>query len=273
MLNTIDCNKYGKELMDKLMLRFSPIAFKLIFNESEIPENSMRPVQKTGDRLAMCQAFSLVRRNRSEVTMLNDDHWCLWPLVCFKTCPIDEDDYKTLGSVQFMKDPEKGIQAFRENFPWLDCACPPLGFTLAPLDSCEFVPDVVVIYCRASQLRSLVMAAKFQEGELFNVVPDAIASCCYATIPLLNGQKYNITLPDPGEFERGLADEDEIIFSLRGERLGDLLGGLSGLEERGFSYRNLKFDMNFNYPRPQFYDDMFAKWGLATGKTWVPGSR
>jgi len=27
-------------------------------------------------------------------------------------------------------------------------------------------------------------------------------------------------------------------------------------------------DMPMNFPRPKFYNDMFAKWGLETGPEW-----
>ena len=54
----------GKQLMDNLVLRFSPIALKLLFDESEIPEGSLRPFDDRGDRLAMCQAYAMVSVSR-----------------------------------------------------------------------------------------------------------------------------------------------------------------------------------------------------------------
>ena len=266
-------NDYGNELINTLMLRFSPIAFKMVYDESDVPANTIQPSRDTGDIPAMCQAFSLVRRNRKAITMLKEDHWCLWPLACFKMCPLDDDDFNTMGTKLFMKDPEKSIRFLRERYPWLKSGQTPLGFTIAPLESCEFVPDVIVIYCRVAQLRTLIMAAKYQQSDIWSVVPDTIASCCYSTIPLLNGQKYNVTIPDPGEYERGLAGEDEIIFSLRGDCIEDLLEGTRLIVERGFDYMGLNYDMNLNFPRAQFYNDMFAKWGLKTGESWKPGER
>ena len=273
MITVQDYNKAGVGLIGSLTLRFSPIAFKLMFNEDDIPDNSIFPLRDTGNRFAMCQAFSLVRRNRKAITMLNDDHWCPWPLACFKLFPLDDDDFDTMGTKLFMKDPEKSVRFMRENYPWLNCETAPIGFTVAPLESCGFIPDVIVIYCRVSQLRSLIMAAKYESSEMFSMVPDTLASCCYSTIPLLNGQKYSVTIPDPGEYERSLVGEDEIIFSMRGDRLGPLMSGLMALKDRGFDYPGLSYDMNFNFPRAQFYNDMFAKWGLATGETWDPEAR
>jgi hypothetical protein len=90
---------------------------------------------------------------------------------------------------------------------------------------------------------------------------------------LLNGQKYNVTLPDPGEYARGLAGEDEITFSLRGDCLASLMDGLRTINKIGFDYAGLHLDMNMNFPRAPFYNDMFAKWGLTVGDSWAPGSR
>ena len=273
MLSIKNNNEIGSELISTLMLRFSPIAFKVIYDESEIPADSTLPFRDDGNRPALCQAFSLVRRNRMAITMLRDDHWCVWPLACFKMCALDDDDFDTMGTKLFMKDPEKSIRFLRERYPWFETENTPLGFTMAPLESCAFLPDVILTYCRVAQLRTLIMAAKYHESDMWSVVPDPIASCCYSTIPLLNGQKYNVTIPDPGEYERSLAGEDEIIFSVRGDCLKGLIEGLRTIAERGFDYMGLNNDMNFNFPRAQFYNDMAAKWGLAVGESWKQGKR
>ena len=117
-------------------------------------------------------------------------------------------------------------------------------------------------------MRSLIMATKFQDGDVFDVMPDTIVSCCYSTIPLLNGKKYNIAVPDPGEYERSLVDENEIIFSSRGDALSDLMDGLKSLDAMRFGYRHLKYDMNLDYPRAEFYITLSRKWGLDTGELW-----
>lgn len=266
-----DFNQAGRDLNDLLKLRFPPIAFKLIYNESEIPEGSIVPLRDTGKHVAMCQAFAMARRNRSSLTLFKEDNWCVWPNACFKFCPLDEDDINDVGSKLFMKDPQKSLDFFRDKYPWLDTeklGKKPIGYSVAPLDSCNFKPDVVVIYCRVSQMRSLIMATKFQDGDVFDVMPDTIVSCCYATIPLINGKKYNIAVPDPGEFERSLVDEDELIFSARADQLVNLMEGLKSLDKMRFGYADLKYDMNLDYPRAEFYNMLSRKWGLDTGETW-----
>lgn len=262
-------NDLGNELERLLLLRYSPIALKLIYDESEIPEDSWRPNRDGGDHLAMCQAYAFVRRNRKSITMLKEDHWCVWPLVSFGMVDLDEEDYEYMGTKFFMKDAERSKKYLREEYPMLAQERKPIGFTLAPLRSCTFEPDIITVYCRPGQIRSLQMAAKFHSGEMLSLTLDPVDSCVHSSIPVLNGQDYNITFPDPGEYERGMTDEDEVMFTMKAEKITEIVSGLNILAGANFGYQQLQMDMPKNFPRPEFYNNMFEKWGLETGVEWT----
>ncbi len=262
-----EVRKAGKTLQEELILRYSPIALKLLRSEEEIPEGTLRPWRDEGKRLAMCQAYALVRRNRKAYTLLKEDHWCVWPLVSYRLCPLEEADYEYMGTKFFMPDPRRGVRFLREEYPML-AEEGILGFSLAPLESASFVPDLVCVYCSPAQIRSLLMAVKLLTGEMLPVTLDPVDSCVHSSIPVLNGQDFNITFPDPGEYERGLTDENEVMFTLRGDLLLPFTESLRGLGRTGFGYRGLQMEMAMNFPRPEFYNKMFEKWGLATGEEW-----
>ena len=258
-----DFNRLGRELEERLILRYSPIALKLLYDESEIPEGSLRPLRDRGGHLNMCQAYAMVRRERKCITMLREDHWCVWPLVGFGLEMLDEDDVETMGRKLFFADPEQGVEFLRTKYPRLRGERQPIGFTLAPLEKANFVPDIVCIYCRPAQLRSLMMAVRFQTGEMLELSLDSVDSCVHSSIPVLNGKDYNITIPDPGEYERALTDEDEMMFTLRAEKLESLVETLGRLSKAGFGYRELKMALEYDTAQPPFYRDMFKKWGLS----------
>lgn len=262
-----EVNALGSTLEQELLLRYSPIALKLLWSEEDIPEGTVRPWAAEGRRLAMCQAFALVRRNRKAYTMLKDDHWCVWPLVGYKLCPLEDEDYTYMGTKFFVKDPQRGVRFLREEYPMLKGEAP-IGFAIAPLRSASFVPDAVTIYCNPAQIRSLLMAAKFTTGNMLPLNLDPVDSCVHSTIPVLNGKDFNITFPDPGEYERGLTDENEVMFTLRAERLEELVESLKLFDKIGMSFQKLKMEMSMNFPRPPFYEEMFKKWGLASGPLW-----
>jgi len=266
-LTVADFNEMGEKLERLLLLRYSPIALKVLHEGDAIPEGTIRPKRDRGEHLAMCQAFAKVRRDRAAITMLKEDHWCVWPLISYGLVPVEEEDYENLGSKFFVKDPKWGVEYFRNDYPRLNDSNV-IGFSIAPLRSCTFVPDLVCTYCRPAQIRSFQMAAKFQSGRMLELRLDPVDSCVHSTIPVLNGQDYNITFPDPGEYERALADEDEVMFTMRAEKLPEIVDGIEFLCRTGFGYKELSMEMAYDFPRPKFYNDMFEKWGLETGKEW-----
>ena len=77
-----------------------------------------------------------------------------------------------------------------------------------------------------------------------------------------------ITFPDPGEYERGFTDEDEVMFTMKAEKVTEIVSGLKILAGANFGYQQLQMDMPMNFPRPEFYNNMFAKWNLDTGVEW-----
>ena len=263
-----EVNAMGSTLEQELLLRYSPIALKLLWKEEDIPQGTVRPWEAEGRRLAMCQAFALVRRNKKAYTMLKDDHWCVWPLVGYKLCPLEEEDYVYMGTKFFVKDPMRGVRFLREEYPMLKGEAP-IGFSIAPLRSCTFVPDAVTIYCNPAQIRTLLMAAKFTTGNMLPLNLDPVDSCVHSTIPVLNGKDFNITFPDPGEYERGLTDENEVMFTIRGDLLEPFTDSIKTFGRIGFGYQGLQMEMDMNFPRPEFYNKMFEKWGLATGELWT----
>ena len=268
-VSIIELQKLGAELEQLLNLRDAPVGLKVLYEGDALPDNTQRPLRDSNKHYAMCQAMMAARHNRKSITLLKEDHWCIWPLISFRMVTLDEGDMKYLGDKHFMRDPEKSMKYFREEYPRLDTDREVLGFTLAPLSNIGFEPDIITVYCRPGQLRGLLMASKFETGRVADASLDTCASCVHGIIPVLNGEKpYNLSIPDPGEYERSLCDEDEMIFTFRADRLEELMNGLRTMDKNGFGYRQLTLDMNLEYARPAFYADMFEKWGLPRGELW-----
>jgi uncharacterized protein (DUF169 family) len=89
-----------------------------------------------------------------------------------------------------------------------------MGLVSAPLGSCGFTPDLVLIYAVPAQIRSMLGAIKNVTGKIVTTKLDAIDSCTYSCVQSLLDGEYHVTFPDPGEYERALADENEVILSV-----------------------------------------------------------
>ncbi len=250
-------NRQGQEIERQLLLRTAPVAVRFLRDEGEIPERALRPKRDRGYHLAQCQAFAMTRRQRTTVAMLKEDHWCWAPLMGFGMVPFEEQQP---GSGAMVESPQSAAK-LHTAWPRFEYG-EYVGVVSSPLSSTSFEPDVVIIYSNTAQMRTLLMAIKYKEGRLVESRFDPIDSCVYSTVPVVLKGDYGLTLPDPGEYERAMAGEDEIILSVPPARLETLVSGLAHLETIGTSYTRFTRDMRPDFPRPRFYRELFTKWGL-----------
>ncbi len=273
MLTLEQIHEIGRELESIYCLKNAPMAIRLV-NRDEIPEGCVQPSAQ-GKHYALCQTLSYVRRTRKAQAIFPEDHWCLWPVINFRLRDLDEKDKRFVGSGYFIRDRELSYKHFVEEYPYIDEDKKKDGMVIAPLESCTFEPQAIMIYCDPSQLRQLLMAAKWHSGQITKACLDTCDSCGAALVPVLNGtMDYNLSMPDAGEYERGLVGENEMIFTLTGKNLEVFIESARQLIKAGFSYKQLAYELHADYPRPKFYNDMFEKWGLATSDDlWTPSSR
>jgi len=236
-------NKFGEELENGLILRTSPIAVKMIEKEEDIPKGAYRPKRDGGIHIAQCQAFGMSRRQGKTVAMLKEDHWCPTALMAYGMVPKPSGGF--FGEAYMSFDTGKYI-----------------GIVTAPLKSATFMPDVVMIYMNPAQLRGALLPMNFSgsdqvKTELF------LPSCGHAVVDPIKTGKYVVVLPDPGEYQRGLATEDEMILSVPQARMQAFM---ASLKQGGkmYSHREQHMEMKPDFEQPQFYKDMFKQWGLGT---------
>jgi uncharacterized protein (DUF169 family) len=237
-------NRCGEELEKILLLRTSPVAVKMLTKKADIPAGALRPKKDRKYHLAQCQAFAMTRRERATIAMLKEDHWCPAALMAYGMVPLPE------GMNPTRMHPYECFSYGKY-----------IGILTAPLKTATFKPDVVIIYSNTSQLRSLLLS--FGHDEISQVNGRFFPpSCAHAVVtPMLKGG-YWVILPDPGEYQRALCDEGEMMFAVPAEKLPGLLVGLNKFKEQGFAYRNNYYFMQGDFPRPDFYKAMFKQWGL-----------
>jgi uncharacterized protein (DUF169 family) len=234
-------NRYGEILERTLILRTSPIAVKMLEKESDVPEDAFRPFRDGRYHIAQCQAFALSRREGKTVAMLREDHWCPTALMAY-------------GMVSKPADIDRWSHPY-DTFAVGTYA----GIVSAPLKKAAFVPDVVIVYSNTAQLRSLLLTMRIEDVPQVhgNFFPP---SCGHSVVDPVKSGKYRVVIPDPGEYQRALTMEDEMIFAIPGKKMQDMI---SGIEKGGmFSYRDHHMSMMPDFERPDFYKELFRGWGL-----------
>ena len=259
----------SRELHELLLLRFEPIAIKMIETESDIPENAIHPLRDLGKHMALCQAFSWSRRQNKTVYLDKKTHWCWNPLIGLGhvDCSEGTETFEVVCTALGVENMDNA-RAFFAKFPRFEVG-KYQGIVTAPLSDCTFEPDVVLIYSNNAQLRSMLWGIKYKTGKIIATEMDAIDSCVYAiVVPIQNGE-YRVTLPDIGEFERAAPGEDEIILSVPKGRMDELISGLHYFEDVAkMGYTQLIRELDLDYSRPPFYNTLYKMWGLDEGKDW-----
>jgi uncharacterized protein (DUF169 family) len=243
MSTVAEFNKYGETLEKFLMLRSSPIAVKMLEKESDIPKEAIRPKKDRKYHIAQCQAFAMSRREGTTVAMLKEDNWCPTSVMAY-------------GLVKRPESVEKWTHPY-------DCFehGKYIGIVSAPLKSASFTPDVVILYAKPAQVRGLLLSMKVQDVPLVkgHFFPP---SCGWSVVNPMKTGEYWVVIPDPGEYQRALTEEGDLMFSVPQNRMPAMMAGLKESEHGPFSYRDHQMFMQPDFPLPDFYKDMFKSWGM-----------
>lgn len=247
MAENNEFNHYGEDLERLLHLTNAPIAVKMLKNESEIPAGAIQPTKDRGYHLSQCQAFAMSRRELTAIAMLKEDNWCPGPMVSYGLVPPDSSETSTHNECEHF---EYGKY---------------IGILTAPLKSAAFEPDAVLMYADTYQICNLLYAMRPEDRSAIGSHYFA-PSCVYSvTTPMITG-KYQIVLPDPGEFVRGLTQGNELILTIPGKKLYDLLGDLKRYQAEYPKLLMANMMMRPDFPLPPQYQKAFEGWGLHRGK-------
>jgi len=260
MTSIAELNKCGADLEQMVCLRSYPIAIKLLKNESEIPAGAVRPKKDRGEHYALCQVFSLARRQGMTIAMFVEDHWGFAPIISYGLGDPPQDYLDGFSKSFFLADKEIAAQRAQE-VPRLPVSEYP-GMTIGPLKDANFEPDVVMVYCTPGQLRHLLISLRYLHGTQVTFTLDPWDSCVRSILPSFLNQEPAVSIPDPGDFERAGAGEDELVFSVPTGMLEELMTGLYHFEEIGMGFRKFRLSMEPDFKQPPFYEEYFRKWGL-----------
>ena len=253
-------NTYGADLEKLVLLKTYPIAIKMLQSESEIPKGAIRPKKDRGVHYAMCQAFGVARYQGMTLAMFKEDHWCFEPLISYGLVETPQDYLDGFTNSFFIANKEAAAKHARE-MTRLPAGKYP-GMVLGPLKTANFVPDLTMIYSNTAQLRHLLLSLRYPNGTQVTSTIDPIGSCVHSVVPSLLDGECEVTVPDPGDFERANAQDDEMILTVPTRRLKELMDGIYHFEKSNMGFRRFSYSVQPDFQQPSFYQEYFKKWGL-----------
>jgi len=268
-----DFGMKGLELKETLDLRYEPIAINFANNLTDVPKEAIRPYRDQNVHYAMCQAITLVKTKGLILALTLEDQWCWKPPIAAGMVKVEEGTnawdiaIKNCGVL----DPQLAAANFRElpKLPYGSCQ----AIVIAPLSKINYKPDVILVYChKATQINWFIGGAKLKSGKRLPTELDYMDSCIWSTIPTLQEGKMRFTLPDPGELDRAACPEDEMIISIPAKMFVEVAdGAMHKLKKQKERLKNvdgtpkMKSSMEPDFPRPEFYTELYKIWGLESG--------
>ncbi len=263
MTKMIVFHEWGEEIRNLLRLKTFPVAVKLLEEGEDIPEGAKRPMSDLGHHLALCQGFSMSRREGTLVAMLKEDMWCFMPVIGFGLAEPPEYFLEGHGFSQFTTSTMEGARNRAHEFPRLKTG-KYIGVVSAPLETTNFEPDLVIIYCDPAQLRLLLMAKAWRDGRGIACTLTAGAACVWSLVPAIQSEECQVAVPCPGEQTKAMAQDDELIFTVPRGKLEDVVLGLRYLDEHG-----LRFPMGLTLMPEYELNEIYIKIGKMMGMEWL----
>ena len=239
-----DLKKFEAAIKNYVSPLTFPVAIKLLKNEADIPAGIERASQKYGHRFNLCQGWAMARHNGESVAMLKDDQICPLGIIMLGLAELPE--YYQEGNTfidRYTASSEAAARTADEmyKFPVGEY----VGLVTTPVPTCDFEPDLVLIFCNPLQLLRLIQAAISKEGGRFpnSILPSAV--CADAIVPAMLDGRCHFAIPCLGDRSYGATSADEVIFTVPSNRLEEIATGLKYTQERGMvlpSHRWIDFE-------------------------------
>jgi uncharacterized protein (DUF169 family) len=252
-------NEYARRIEDKIMPNSNILAIKMLESEGDIPEGSVRPKRDFGSCLSTCQCFALSRRERVTIAQLMEDMWCPEPVIGFGIAETPQYFLDGNNRLQNVESLEAGANWARE-FPRFE-AGKYVGVVSAPMKTCNFEPDLAVIYCNSAQLLRLLLGTAYKDGRDITTTLGGHAACVYTVVPAMKKKECQATVPCRGDRGFAGAQDDEMIFTVPKEKIEDLA---FGIEQKGTGAIPTTYSMTPEYRLSVPYAKMARMMGMKT---------
>jgi len=193
-LNLENWMNIGKSLEEILRLQTYPLAVKLVKNESEFPERTRRPEQKS-------LAYG-------------------WTKI------VDEPTMAQFFLGAGYASDEAGAKTIVENLDRLEPGKFG-GVVISPLTRTKIVPDVILVYGNPAQIMRLIQGAMHKEGKkVKSELAGVAASCTGGIVRTFNTGEFQVVIPGNGDRVFAVTYDNEMLFGIPAAKAEDIIVGM-----------------------------------------------
>ncbi len=218
-----------------------------------MPEISHQPSKVLSKRVTICQGVTMARTYGWTVGLTKEDLICVPAMIAFGLSGA-ADPAETLGKlfceVTFSQTEEGGIKEAEEMARLENAACE--AIVLAPLQKCLFDPDTVAFFGNPAQVMRMIQGLVFEESRRISGNFGGKVECSEYLIAPYKTQSPRVAIPGMGDRIFSMSQDDEMVFSIPGVLLKNLVRGLKNAGKKIGTRYPITFYQNFQpeFPKP-----------------------
>ncbi len=248
---------------DALRMKTLPVAVKFLKDKAEFPEKTRQPSVALGKKVAICQGITMARSYGWTVGLAKEDLTCIPAMIMFgfSNSPDPAGDLSRLFcEISFSRSPELAGKEPRSmsRFENGEIA----AIALAPLQKGLFEPDTVLFHGNPAQMMRLAQAWSYMSGDRVTGNFGGKVECDeYLIAPYKSGAP-RMVIPGNGDRIFSMTQDDEMVFSLPGKFLPDIVEGLKEAGKAIGARYPITFYQNYQPDLPKAHKDMGRELGL-----------
>lgn len=250
--------KYHKmgEIMDRFLRPNTfPVAYKLIKDESEIPEKALRPLKNYKTRLLICQCLHLTKTTGRTHAVLTEDNYCLEGSCAHGWA--EKPPYMQDGTAIYPRlVPDLEIaKKFEQDKPAVSTDKGYIGVVMSPLGWTKVEPDLILLSLNAARMNRVIEGICDQTAEKIVAENSGRGGlCCWGIAPTVNTGKPTYVIPTFGEYRFTGDSDDDMWFILPVSYLEPLVKGFEHMYKAGWRYPIPRFVEH----EPRWPDGMYG---------------
>lgn len=248
-------NKESSDVIsERLRLRSFPVAVKFLKKGEDFPEKTKRPSQMLKKRVAICQAVTMARLYGWVIGLAREDVICVPGSLAFGFSTMTDaaagiarlfcEGAYSSGPEAGRREAESIHKLGKDEYE---------AIVLAPLARAGFQPDTVVIYGNPAQVMRLVQAYTCAAGERVAGNFGGKIECSEYLIAPFKLNSPRVAIPGMGDRVFSMTQDDELVFSLPGGKLPQLVQGLAEAGSRVGAQYPVPFYLNFEPEFPKAF--------------------
>lgn len=250
-------------MSNNMRLKTLPVAVKFLKEKAGFPEKTRQPSVSLGKRVTICQAVTMARVYGWTVGLSREDLICVPAMIAFgfgKTSQPAEALGRLFCEMDFAKSREsargevQSIACF-ENEEYE-------ALVLSPLQKGLYDPDTVAIYGNPAQMARLAQSLVYQlEKRITGNIGGKVECSEYLIAPFKTAQP-RMSIPGNGDRIFSMTQDDEMVLSIPGDVLPDLVQGLRESGKRVGARYPVTFYQNFQPEFPRAHIDLGTELGI-----------